>query len=68
MALALPLQRSNVASVLILVQIVPYVSRAFEWWTGPAGAEADRKRVNWRGIALIVAFYAVLMAVFSLFP
>lgn len=59
---------SNVVSVLLLSQIVPRASRVFAWWTRPSGAESERVQINWRGVSLIVALYAALMVVFSLFP
>ncbi len=53
----------NIASVLLLGQIVPWVSRRFRWWINPAGSDPDR--VNLIGVAVIVALYGLLLLLFS---
>lgn len=52
----------NAVGVLILNQLVPWVSHRFNWWVNPTGA--DPERIKWTGIAVIVALYAVLLAFF----
>jgi antibiotic biosynthesis monooxygenase (ABM) superfamily enzyme len=52
----------NVAGVLLLGVIVPWVSRRFAWWINPAG---DPRRANLIGIAVIVALYGLLLLLFS---
>lgn len=52
----------NIASVLLLGQLVPLVSRRFNWWINPAG---DPVRVNLIGVVVLVALYGLLMLVFS---
>jgi antibiotic biosynthesis monooxygenase (ABM) superfamily enzyme len=52
----------NIASVLLLSQLVPLVSRRFNWWINPAG---DPVRMNLVGVVVIVALYGLLMLLFS---
>jgi antibiotic biosynthesis monooxygenase (ABM) superfamily enzyme len=52
----------NIASVLLLGQIVPRVSHRFNWWINPAG---DPTRVNLTGVAVIVALYGLFLLLFS---
>jgi antibiotic biosynthesis monooxygenase (ABM) superfamily enzyme len=56
----------NVASVTILNWLVPWISRRFDWWLKPAGSETQQRTL--RGIAAVVALYALLLFVFSRFP
>jgi antibiotic biosynthesis monooxygenase (ABM) superfamily enzyme len=57
---------SNVASVLILTWVIPWLSTRFNWWLHPTGG--DRQRANLIGIVLILVLYALLVFAFSLFP
>lgn len=57
---------SNVASVLILTWLIPWLSARFTWWLHPAGS--DTQRINLIGVAVILVLYALLVAAFSLFP
>lgn len=52
----------NVASVLILSKLVPWVSERFQWWLQPG---ADPRRIDILGALAVVAFYALCLAVFS---
>jgi antibiotic biosynthesis monooxygenase (ABM) superfamily enzyme len=56
---------SNMASVLILTVVIPWLSRRFGWWLHPAG---DTQRINLIGIVALVVLYALLVLAFSLFP
>jgi len=56
----------NIASVAILNWLVPWISRRFAWWLQPAGSETQERTLQ--GIAIVVALYALLLFVFSLFP
>jgi antibiotic biosynthesis monooxygenase (ABM) superfamily enzyme len=54
----------NVASVLILSYLVPWVSKGFRWWLSTT---PNRSRHNdWAGAGLIVGLYFLLMLAFSL--
>jgi len=53
----------NIASVLLLGQIVPRVSHRFNWWINPAGG--DPNRVNVIGVIVIVALYGLLLGLFA---
>jgi uncharacterized protein len=54
----------NVASVLILSYLVPWVSKGFRWWLSTT---PNRSRHNdWAGVGLIVGLYFLLMLAFSL--
>ncbi len=46
--------------------LVPWASRALNWWLNPTPATAPR--VNWVGTALIVVLYGLCLLVFSQFP
>lgn len=50
----------NVVSVLLLSQLVPWVSRRFDWWLQPRARWMDAA-----GIALVVALYAAMIAAFT---
>jgi antibiotic biosynthesis monooxygenase (ABM) superfamily enzyme len=56
----------NVASVVILNWVAPWVSGRFGWWTQPAGSETRQRTLL--GIVIVVALYALLLLVFSRFP
>ncbi|MCC7023658.1 MAG: antibiotic biosynthesis monooxygenase [Thermomicrobiales bacterium] len=56
----------NVASVIILNWVVPWVSGRFGWWLHPAGEETERRNVT--GIAILIALYVLLLMAFSQFP
>lgn len=62
----LALFAGNVASVLLLSQIVPWISNVFAWWLRPL--RPDGERMRWAGAAVIVALYGVCLAIFSRFP
>jgi uncharacterized protein len=55
---------SNVVSVILLAKIVPAVSSLFSWWLHPA--RADRRRIEYTGLALVLLLFAVMLFVFSL--
>jgi antibiotic biosynthesis monooxygenase (ABM) superfamily enzyme len=57
---------SNIASVIILNWLVPWISRRFAWWLQPAGSETRERTLQ--GVAAVVALYAILLLVFSRFP
>lgn len=57
---------SNIASVLILNRLVPWVSGRMNWWLAPA--EPDRSRLNLIGAAVVVALYVLLLLAFSQYP
>jgi antibiotic biosynthesis monooxygenase (ABM) superfamily enzyme len=57
---------SNVASVVILNWVIPWVSTRFNWWLHPTGAETGQR--NLLGIAAVVALYALVLLAFSRFP
>ena len=62
MPFAVALFIGNVASVLLLSQLVPWASRRFEWWLRPTRG----RWVEAAGVIAIVALYAAMIAVFSL--
>ena len=62
----LALFAGNLSGVVILNWVAPWVSHRFGWWLQPAGSETQKR--NWRGVAIIVALYGVLLVVFSRFP
>ncbi|MDB5732674.1 MAG: Antibiotic biosynthesis monooxygenase [Variovorax sp.] len=53
----------NVASVLLLNFLVPWVCARFGWWLQPAAE--DVTRVNRKGVAMILGIYAACLLVFS---
>jgi antibiotic biosynthesis monooxygenase (ABM) superfamily enzyme len=53
----------NVASVILLNWIVPWISRRFGWWLHPDGPDAVRTTVA--GVAVVVVVYALWLFVFS---
>jgi len=55
---------ANVASIIILAKLVPIFSNLFNWWLHPAGP--DRRRTDYKGIAVLVLIFAVVLYVFSL--
>jgi antibiotic biosynthesis monooxygenase (ABM) superfamily enzyme len=52
----------NVASVLLLNWLVPWVSNGFGWWLAPAPAG---RRTHLAGAALILLLYAAWLFLFS---
>jgi antibiotic biosynthesis monooxygenase (ABM) superfamily enzyme len=56
----------NVASVLILNWLVPWIGKRFAWWLQPAGSDTERNTLL--GGAAVVAIYALSLFVFSRFP
>lgn len=54
----------NVASVILLSRLVPWVSRRFGWWLRPSD-NAGRRR-DLLGAAVVVGLYAVAMLVFAI--
>jgi uncharacterized protein len=57
---------ANLAGVVILNWVAPWVSGRFGWWTQPAGSEARQRTLL--GIAIVVGLYVLLLVVFSQFP
>lgn len=55
----------NVVSILLLNSLVPWVSGRFAWWLQPSGGRT--RNGDMAGIALVVAFYAALVVLFSRF-
>lgn len=53
---------SNIAGVLLLGQIVPWVSHRFNWWINPAG---DPRRASITGVLVLVLLYGLCMLLFS---
>lgn len=53
----------NVASVLILSRLVPWVSGRFGWWLRAADEDAGRTALV--GIAVVAILYALFLALFS---
>lgn len=62
----LALFAGNVAGVVILNWLVPWVSTRLSWWMQPAGSETRNR--NLLGIAAVVALYGLFLLVFSRFP
>jgi antibiotic biosynthesis monooxygenase (ABM) superfamily enzyme len=62
----LSLFASNVAGVIILNWLVPWVSKRFDWWLQPAGIETEKR--NLIGIVVVVVLYGLLLLAFSRFP
>jgi antibiotic biosynthesis monooxygenase (ABM) superfamily enzyme len=56
----------NVVSVVLLNWLVPWASKRFAWWLQPTGD--DRQRTDIAGAGIVIAVYAVCLAVFSQFP
>jgi uncharacterized protein len=54
----------NVASILALSRLVPWVSRRFEWWLEP-GAVPSRK-TDLAGASIVLVLYVLCLFVFSL--
>jgi antibiotic biosynthesis monooxygenase (ABM) superfamily enzyme len=54
----------NIVGIIILTWLVPWISGRFSWWLEPAGSATERRDL--RGIAIVVALYALLLLVFSL--
>jgi antibiotic biosynthesis monooxygenase (ABM) superfamily enzyme len=59
---AIALFIGNIASVLLLTYLVPWVSERFAWWLQPA--DANRRRTEIAGAALIVVLYALMVLAF----
>jgi antibiotic biosynthesis monooxygenase (ABM) superfamily enzyme len=57
---------ANLAGVVILNWVAPWVSGRFGWWTQPAGSETRQRTLL--GIAIVVGLYVLLLVVFSQFP
>jgi antibiotic biosynthesis monooxygenase (ABM) superfamily enzyme len=62
----LALFAANVAGVVILNWVVPWVSQRFRWWLQPAGRETEKR--NLIGIVVVVALYGVALFAFSWVP
>ncbi len=62
----LALFTANLASVVILNWVAPWVSGRFGWWTQPAGSETGQRTL--RGIVIVVGLYALLLLIFWRFP
>jgi antibiotic biosynthesis monooxygenase (ABM) superfamily enzyme len=62
----LSLFAGNLAGIVILNWLVPWVSKQFTWWLQPAGTEMRKRTAI--GIVVVVAIYALLMLAFSRFP
>ena len=56
----------NLAGVVILNWVAPWVNTRLSWWTQPAGSETQKR--NLLGIAVVVALYALFLLAFSRFP
>lgn len=56
----------NVAGVIILNWLVPWISGRFAWWLQPAGSETLQRTAI--GIAVLLVLYALLLLAFSQFP
>ena len=56
----------NLAGVVILNWVAPWVSGRFSWWTQPAGSETRQRTLL--GLGIVVALYVLLLLVFSRFP
>ncbi|MDQ1305621.1 MAG: uncharacterized protein QG671_1452 [Actinomycetota bacterium] len=54
---------ANVTSVIILSWLIPWVSKQLLWWLQPSGPSAARTNVI--GAVVVVAIYAVSLAIFS---
>jgi uncharacterized protein len=59
---AIALFIGNIASVLLLTYLVPWVSERFAWWLQPVGA--NRRRTEIAGAAMIVVLYALMVLAF----
>jgi uncharacterized protein len=57
---------SNVAGVVILNWLVPWVSHRFAWWLNPALSGIQDRTA--RGVVIVIALYALLLLLFSLIP
>ncbi len=57
---------SNVAGVIILNWLVPWISGRFAWWLQPAGSETRQRTAI--GIVVLLVLYALLLLAFSQFP
>jgi antibiotic biosynthesis monooxygenase (ABM) superfamily enzyme len=62
----LALFAGNVAGVVILNWLVPWVSGRFSWWLQPAGGETQRRAAL--GIVVVLALYGLWLFAFSRFP
>ena len=62
----LSLFAGNVASVVILNWLVPWISNRFGWWLHPTGS--DKQQRTLLGVAIVIAVYALSMLIFSRFP
>ena len=56
----------NLAGVVILNWVAPWVSGRFSWWTQPAGSETRQRTLL--GLVIVVALYALFLLLFSQFP
>ena len=58
---------ANAASTALLGWLfVPWASRALHWWLNPPTVGVSR--INWAGVGLILALYALCLLLFSRFP
>ena len=56
----------NLAGVVILNWVAPWVNARLGWWTQPAGSETHNRTLL--GIIVVVALYALFLLAFSRFP
>ena len=56
----------NIVSIVLLNWVVPWLSHRFAWWLSPV--PADDRRTLATGAAIVIAFYLVMLFVFSRFP
>lgn len=54
----------NVVGVILLNYLVPWVCTRFGWWLRPTAHE-DISDINRKGMAIVVALYVILLAMFS---
>jgi antibiotic biosynthesis monooxygenase (ABM) superfamily enzyme len=53
----------NVASVVLLSRLVPWVSRRFDWWLAPRGTAT--LRTNLLGAGVVIGVYVVSLLIFA---
>jgi antibiotic biosynthesis monooxygenase (ABM) superfamily enzyme len=54
---------SNVAGIIILNWLVPWLSQRFAWWLNPAISETGG--LTTRGVVMVVALYLLMLVIFS---
>jgi len=62
MPFAVSLFIGNVASVLLLIYLIPWTSNGFSWWLQPGGTKV--RRIDLAGTTLLVALYALMVLAF----